>query len=301
MPPVITQRFLETHKKDWKLYVGFAVLLLIILYIFAFSSPPSFPSKSIVTLKQGSGVAQLSQTLADEHVIRSATWFRILIITFGGEKGIKAGDYYLPAPENTIVLAWRMSHGISDLIKVKITIPEGYTVKQISSLFDIRFPLFNHLAFETNAPQGYLFPDTYFIQVNATATSTSALFQSNFHIKIDPLSDEIKASGHSIYNIIDVASILQAEVKTPTDMAIVSGIIWKRLKLNMPLQVDSAPETYKRGGLPTSPIDNPGLVAIKAAVHPVDSPYLYFISDKNGNIHYAKTLDEQTTNIKKYL
>jgi len=301
MPPETPRNFLEQRKKDWRLYAGLFLILLALLYAFAFRAPSNFPAKTIITLKQGSGLSQLSQNLVQESVVRSAEWFRILIITFGGEKNIQAGDYYLPSPENAITLAWRMAHGIRDLTLVKITIPEGFTDKQISSLFDIRFSLFNHRSFETNAPQGYLFPDTYFIQVNATATSTSALFQSNFHAKVDPLAIEIKSSGHSIYNIIDVASILQAEVKTPGDMAIVSGIIWKRLKLNMPLQVDSAPETYKRQGLPISPIDNPGLVAIKAAIHPVDSAYLYFISDKDGNIHYAKTLDEQTVNIKKYL
>jgi len=239
--------------------------------------------------------------LESEHVVRSAMWFRIFAITFGGERAIQAGDYYLPEPQSAPVLAWRMVRGSRDLELIKITIPEGYTVKQISALFDSRFPLFDHSAFEANAPEGYLFPDTYFIQVNATASSTSALFQSNFHTKVDPLADDIKASGHSIYNIIDVASIIQAEVKTPEDMALVSGIIWKRLQLNMPLQVDSAPETYKREGLPISPIDNPGLAAIKAAIHPTASDYLYYISNKQGNIHYAKTLDEQTANIKKYL
>lgn len=270
-------------------------------YVFFISPPANFPTKTIITLRQGAGLTQLSNILESEHVVRSATWFRIFVTTFGGERDIQAGDYALPSPESIPTLAWRMVHGTRDLLLIKITIPEGYTVKQISSLFDARFSLFNHASFEDNAPQGYLFPDTYFIQDNATATSTSALLQSNFHLKVNSLANDIKASGHSIYNIMDVASILQAEVKTPEDMALVSGIIWKRLKLNMPLQVDSASETYKRTGLPISPINNPGLVAIKASIHPVDSPYLYFISDKSGIIHYAKTLDEQTANIKKYL
>lgn len=295
------REFVEQHKNDWKLYAVPVITVLFCFYIFVLSAPNAFPTKTIITLKEGSSLSQLSETLADEQVVRSATWFRIFAVAFGGEKDIQAGDYYLPNAQSTITLAWRMVHGSRDLELIKITIPEGYTVKQISALFDSRFPLFDHAAFEASAPEGYLFPDTYFIQVNATASSTSALFQSNFHTKVDPLALEIKASGHSIYNIIDVASIIQAEVKTPTDMALVSGIIWKRLQLNMRLQVDSAPETYKREGLPTSPIDNPGLGAIKAAIHPTASSYLYYISDKQGNIHYAKTLDEQTANIKKYL
>ncbi len=233
--------------------------------------------------------------------MRSATLFRMAVIIFGAERGVQAGNYYLPQKESSLRLAWRMVRGIRDLMPIKITIPEGFTVKEISALFDERFPLFDHAAFETSAPEGYLFPDTYFVYVDATASSTSGFFQDNFHKKVDPLKEEIKASEHSIYNIIVLASILEAETKTPEDRALVSGIMWKRLKIDMPLQVDSAPDTYKTKGLPPTPINNPGLEAIKAAIHPKDSPYLYFISDKEGKIHYAKTLDEQTANINKYL
>jgi UPF0755 protein len=69
----------------------------------------------------------------------------------------------------------------------------------------------------------------------------------------------------------------------------------------MPLQVDAMPDTYKNKGLPNSPIGNPGLKAIEAAIHPQTSPYLYYLHDKNGNIYYAKTFTEHEVNIKKYL
>lgn len=289
------------HKRDWRLYLSIICLLLIFIFAFSLSAPNNFPTKSIITLRQGAGLSEVSTTLKEEGVIRSATWFRIAVITLGGEKGVQAGDYYLPSKENSLKLAWRMLHGLRDLALVKITIPEGFTNEEISQLFDNRFPLFDHALFLAKAPQGYLFPDTYFIYVNASATSTLGLLQDNYHKKVDPLSAEVSASGHSIYNIMVVASILEAEAKTPEDMATVSGILWKRLKLNMPLQVDAAPDTYKHQGLPSTPINNPGLVAIKAAIHPTTSPYLYYINDKEGKIHYAKTLDEQTANINKYL
>ncbi|MBX4189116.1 endolytic transglycosylase MltG [Candidatus Parcubacteria bacterium] len=289
------------YKRDWRVYAGMVLVLIILSFGYSFSAPKNFPVHGIVTLRQGAGLSELSLTLKRNHVIRSATWFRVTVIILGGERGIQAGDYYLSKRESSARLAWRMVHADRDLSLVRITIPEGFTVKDISKLFDERFPLFSHKDFEASAPEGYLFPDTYFVYVNATASSTIGFFQDNFHNKVDPLADEVKASGHSIYNIIVLASILEAETKTPEDMAVVSGIMWKRLKLDMPLQVDSAPETYKTKGLPRAPINNPGLVAIKAAIHPKDSPYLYFISDKQNQIHYAKTLDEQTANINKYL
>jgi len=69
----------------------------------------------------------------------------------------------------------------------------------------------------------------------------------------------------------------------------------------MPLQVDSAPDTYKTKGLPKSPIGNPGIAAIKAAMYPQSSPYLYYLHDKSGNIHYAKTFAQHQENVLKYL
>ena len=71
--------------------------------------------------------------------------------------------------------------------------------------------------------------------------------------------------------------------------------------MGIPLEVDSAPETYKTKGLPENPIDNPGLEALEAAIHPEKSNYLYYLHDKSGNIHYAVTLVEHNQNILKYL
>ena len=69
----------------------------------------------------------------------------------------------------------------------------------------------------------------------------------------------------------------------------------------MGLQVDAAPETYKVRGLPKKPINNPGLLAIKAAMYPTKSPYLYYLHDKDGKVHYAKTFAEHRLNVLKYL
>jgi UPF0755 protein len=89
------------------------------------------------------------------------------------------------------------------------------------------------------------------------------------------------------------------------DREIISGILWRRLANGMPLQVDADPDTYKTKGLPANPICNPGLDSIKAAIYVLKMhnlpPYLYYLHDKNGTIHYAKTFAEHNANIKKYL
>ena len=69
----------------------------------------------------------------------------------------------------------------------------------------------------------------------------------------------------------------------------------------MPLQTDAAPETYKVKGLPKNPISNPGLEAINSAINPQNSSYLYYLHDKDGNIHYAKNFEEHKANKLKYL
>ena len=130
-------------------------------------------------------------------------------------------------------------------------------------------------------------------------------------------------SDHSFSDIVIVASILEKEVKTSESRAIVSGILWKRLALGMPLQVDatlgyitgktsaeltidnlnadSPYNTYRNKGLPPTPISNPGLLALDAALHPKSSPYLYYLSDNNGVIHYAVTFEEHKANKARYL
>jgi len=120
-----------------------------------------------------------------------------------------------------------------------------------------------------------------------------------------------------------MASIIEKESLNGDERQIVSGILWKRISLGMPLQVDatflyingkasaeltkddlnidSPYNTYRNKGLPPGPINNPGLDAIVAALYPKDSPYLYYLHDKKGKVHYAKTFNEHVANKRKYL
>jgi UPF0755 protein len=147
--------------------------------------------------------------------------------------------------------------------------------------------------------------------------------KKTFDQKIESLSDDILVSKHSLKEIIIMASLIEKEANGEEDRNIVSGILWKRIDKGIPLQVDapflyilgkesseltrsdlainSPFNTYKYKGLPPSPIGNPGLASIKAAISPKESPYLYYLHDKEGIIHYAKTFTEHQNNIKKYL
>jgi UPF0755 protein len=119
-----------------------------------------------------------------------------------------------------------------------------------------------------------------------------------FDNQIAVLDAEAKAK---VLDTVVLASILEGEAKSLEDMKVVSGILQKRMKMGMALQVDVAPETYKVRGLPRTPINNPGVNALDAALHPTETEYLYYITGNDGKMYYAKTFTEHKKNIQKYL
>ena len=276
-----------------RLYIFYFFALILVLFLWRISPPVSFPTGDIITVPEGLGLHELGALLEEDEVIRSSFWFRIAAIVLGGERDMKAGQYNMSRPQNSFRVAWRIVQGRHDIETVKLTIPEGFSNSEISDLFDERFQFFDHEAFLKFAREGYLFPDTYFIPVTATASSTIKLLTDNFERK----TKDLKITEE----IIIMASLLEGEAKLEDERKLASGILWKRLKIGMPLQVDIERKTYEFPGLPKAPINNPGLVSIKAALNPTTSPYLYFLTDNTGKMHYAKSFDEHKTNIDKYL
>ena len=108
-----------------------------------------------------------------------------------------------------------------------------------------------------------------------------------FNKKIESLLPDIEASDNTEKDIIIMASLIEGEAKGEGDRGFISGILWKRLRIGMALQVDVALETYETKGLPSSPIGNPGLLSIAASIHPEESPYLYYLHDKDGKLNGA--------------
>lgn len=303
---------------------GVLILFLLVIYLATVAPPRDFPTGEIITVEEGSGLLEVAGKLKEDNAIRSTFWFRIAAIVLKGERTMRAGDYYLPEPQNALTIAWRVVRGDHALERVRITIPEGFNVKKISALFtEDKFIFFDNKEFEMLAPEGYLFPDTYFIQINATATSTIRLLRDNFIRKIFPVMPEIEKSGRTLEEVITMASIIENEANTQEDREIISGILWKRIQMGMPLQVDAAfayvngkttaelttedlaisspYNTYVNRGLPPTPISNPGLESIYAAVHPTTTPYLYFLTGDDGKMYYSKTHDEHVEKKQKYL
>ncbi len=289
------------HNKNILFTLG-AIIFLIFSYELFFSPPKYFPVGTIFKIPEGSTLRGTSLELKNKNIIKSRIIFEAFVIFLGKERVIEA-DYYFNDKLPVWSVASRISKGQSDIAPIVVTIPEGFDNVKIGDTFASKLTDFNKITFLLKARnlQGYLFPDTYFFGNTADDDVVLAAMNDNFKKKLKTVYSDILASGKKEEEIIKMASVIEGEAKGEADRAIISGILWKRMKIGMPLQVDSAPETYKRTGLPKSPIGNPGMAAIKAAIHPESSPYLYYLHDKSGVIHYAKTYTEHNRNIEKYL
>lgn len=232
-------------------------------------------------------------------------WIRLVAIV-ASIFFVLGGMYALPTPfhPGTIVrTAYQWVYPPAPPPAVHITFVEGETISQMAEQVSNAFPNISAEAFTTAAEQydGYLFPDTYFFAPDADTATILAKMHSNFDIKITPLLPDISAAGHSLADIVTMASLIEGEASSTVDRGMVSGILWNRLAKNMPLQVDVARETYTHRGLPAEPINNPSLDSLTAAVHLTSTKYLYYLTGKDGIMHYATTYAGHQANLKKYL
>lgn len=269
------------------------IFLAIVTIIFSFygffiKAPNSFPVKKIIKIDRTLTAEEIGKMLKDSNIIQSPLLFKIL-----SREKAKAGEYYFENKINIFDLINRLKNGEGGIPMIKITIPEGSNNEQIASILFSKIQNFNAPLFLKKAYkyQGYLFPDTYNIPFNANEDFVISLFRNTFKNKVKDI-DEYTLS---------MAAVLEEEGSNKENRGMISDILWRRLENGMLLQVDVDRETYKKRGLPKMPITNPGLESIEAAKNPVKNSYLYYISDKDGIFHYAKTYEEHLVNISKYL
>ena len=301
----------------------FAVIGCIAFFIFV--PPSSSPAEKIFEVPSGYTLSQTAEILERKGVIRSAFLLRAYIAVVKEDSPVISGFYLLPDKESLSMIAERVVAGDYRITRVKILFPEGLDVGDIEKTFTSAIPVFDGKKFLSLAKsqEGYLFPDTYYFFTIAKPEDVIDTMRINFNTKTAPIAGKIKDSGHSLADIVTMASIIEREAVTPVDRRIVSGILWKRIKLGMPLQVDAAFDyvngktthaltredlkidspynTYINKGLPPGPICNPGLDAILAAVESTKTSYLYYLSDTKGKMHYSKTFEEHVRNKQKYL
>lgn len=188
------------------------------------------------------------------------------------------------------------------------------------------YPFVRNNINQDNYLQGYLFPDTYLFYKDASASQIVGKMLNNFKIQIDQdLLLEIEGQGKTLYDVLIMASIIEKEAANIEEMPVIASVFYNRLAIGQKLQsdatvnyvvgegraqatlkdleIDSKFNTYKYNGLPPSPICNPGLAAIKAAIFPAKTEYFYFLTtqdDKRITI-FSKTYAEHLANKRKYL
>jgi len=294
-------------------------------------------------IKSGEGVKDIAESLESNQLIKNKYYFDYYIWKTNSKGKIQAGKYELKGSMTIPEIVQVLSIGEVVSNEVKTTFPEGISAKAMADILKNKgfdgdkfleisksgAGITADYEFLKNKPErasleGFLFPDTYIFFKNAKPEDIINRMLLNFDEKItSEIRDDIGKSGHSVYEIVTMASILEKEVKTADDMKIASGIFWDRLQVGMPLQsdatveyilgnndlkhsladikVDSPYNTYKNKGLPPGPIDNPGINALQAAVYPTKTDYNYFLTDpSSGKTIFSKTLEEHAANKAKY-
>jgi len=298
-------------------FCGLFVLLFLYQYIFG---SVVLGAEKIITIPDGYSLHQTSELLVEEGVLNSK--YSLLLINKTQEISVKAGDYIFSGAQYPMNVAERLTNAEYGDVYKKITIPEGSTNKQIAHIIKNSPFIFDQEVFDTltQDTEGYLFPDTYSLLPSATTEDIIEILKNTFESKIKPLNTDIKQSSRSLEDIIIMASIIEKEATGDVqEQKIVSGILWKRLDEGKLLQVDAPFQyihgqvrasdlrkdgpynTYTRLGLTPTPIGNPGISAINAAINPIQSPYYFYLHGKDGSIHYGVTYDQHINNINRYL
>lgn len=316
---------IEDRRAKTALFFVLVTVFISALLSFLVMPPFGFPGGKTITIKKGASLTEVSSLLDKENLIRSVSAFEFCAKVVGGEKPISAGQYLFKEPISACVMAFRIAHSISNIPAIKVTIPEGMSNREITEVLKKNIPDLDSEFFleHVRSQEGFLFPDTYFFPENINAKGVEAIMTANFNKKTETMGPAIEASGHSLRDIITMASLLETEATLEEDKSLVSGVLWNRIAKKMPLQVDatfmyligkkssdltmgdlqmkSTYNTYQNLGLPAGPIGNPGLIAIRAALYPARTEYLYYLSDSDGVMHYAKTFEEHKLNKIKYI
>lgn len=302
----------------------------------------SYDKNIIFEIKKGQGNAEISANLKDKGIISGKIYFWIYLKSHRLLNKIYPGEYLLNGGMTIPEVATIITNSEKSYEKVLFT--EGMTAKQMSeelkkngfdgkTFLDLAnnpseeiiswFAIFSGRPNEATL-EGYLFPDTYYFSKDATPEGIIKKILSNTDAKItDDLRNAIKSQGKTIFEILTMASIIEKEVTSDSDRAVVSGIFWNRINIGQSLQsdatltyflddknsqhsyeqtkIDSPYNSYLNNGLPPGPISNPGISSISAAINPKNTSYNYFLSDSStGKTIFSETYEEHVANKIKY-
>lgn len=312
-------------------FISICVLLILVLSLgYWLFTPINTVATENVTfvVPKGQAVAVIADRLAEMHLIRHPFVFRYEVWRKGLAQKLQAGTFQLSAASSSAQIAERLTQGTND---IWITIREGLRREEVAELLAQQelsaFSRDDFLA-ETAGLEGQLFPDTYLVPREISSVALANLLTRTYREKqLVENQAALSLSKRSEKEVLTLASLVEREAIGQVQMQLVASILAKRLEIGMPLQVDATLQyakgfdgtswwatplaadktivspfnTYLNTGLPPAPICNPGTIAFQAALNPQPTEYLFYLHDKDGKIHLAKTLEEHNKNIAQYL
>jgi UPF0755 protein len=329
------------HKnKHTKLILPIVAIIIFTLIIKSCSTPKTEDINFLIS--PGESLNSVSERLEDKEIISSPFFFKRYLATRNLDTKIQAGSFNLPTNSSSAQIAEILIDS-SQSNRMKITIPEGYKISQIDNTLtqlnliqsgdftdctktcNISHPILQHIPIETNSMEGFLYPDTYFVDP-ASFTSQKLITDmlNNFEKKL-PTDWQQKISNtpaKNLYEVIIMSSIVEREVLSPTDKANVAHILWKRLENDWRIDADAAllydqadniitqsdlqsnsPYNLRKfKGLTPTPISNPSQETIQATLNPISNNYWFYLTTLDtGKVIYAETLDQHNSNVQKYL
>ena len=309
------------------LVLGFSFLFLVIgtLVVFIdyeFDRAIDTSGPVVVIIPKGSGLNDIAQVLNANGILQYSSVFIVAVKLLGLSRQLKAGEYSFPASVSPREVLNILSSG-STLIR-QVTVPEGLTSSQIVVLLNNTESLVGSI---TEIPlEGTLLPETYNYSLGDSRERIIERMQQEMSSRLPALwlNRDKTIPINNIYEAIILASIIEKETSIKEERFLISRVFINRLQRNMRLQSDPTvvyglPEkiasrpitradlnnktphnTYRIMGLPKTPICNPGIASIEAALNPAKAKFIYFVASGGGYHAFSTTLSTHNKNVRKW-
>jgi UPF0755 protein len=307
----------------------------VLLYSIYYWTPTLSRAPVEIRVEQGDSLATVARKLHEHELIASGFLFSVWARLNGVDKKIHQGLYRFEAgvPAREILDRLATGRGIFQTV----TIPEGFTVKEIAELLEkmqiaskdkfiaeaSNQDLLATLGLSEQGLEGYLFPSTYHFTPSTPEKDIIHAMNEQFRKMSLPLLNQREPmSSLTPHEILTLASIIEKETGIEAERPLVSAVFHNRLKRQMPLQSDPTViygvknfngnltrknlqeltpyNTYRIAALPPGPICNPSLSSIRAALQPAQVPYLYFVSKNDGTHLFSETVEAHNQAVKLY-
>ena len=298
------------------------------------------PSAVELNIRPGTSVKAIAGQLAATEVIRTPKMFELYVRAKGIGDKLRAGMYDFPAGVTMLEVIDKLISG--DVRQYQFTIIEGWSIKDIVAALDGEQFLaspdepkrFAELVYDKNfinelgvknaeSLEGYLFPDTYHVEMNLTAEKLIRRLVDHYN-KVWGSLDQSKLSELDMTprEVLILASIVEKETGAPNERPLVASVFLNRLRQGIALQSDPtiiyglpnydgnirkkdirnphAYNTYVHSGLPPGPISNPGKASLDAVLNPAKTNYLYFVSKNDGTHVFTSSLSDHLKAVRKY-